>query len=323
MDEIDFYQEGLIAAELVEDGKVDASYEHIRVTLSDLVSDSYRSQTTPEVAEKARKFLAELDSDEERGGIMMPKMRGIELMLFDRNVTSEQKKELLSRYRDRSVRYLTLARQHPYQSAAMEFLDDLVHKDVKGTGVMLARGVKDIGVEIGTFLYHTADALIGGAILGGLFLPTGMRRLFSVGAPDDYTDGKEAKLMVKFFSGCVGLIVSGVFVVGAYYTGDQGLDAQIIKYGIPAAWMASALYEAGRFATKRITANKERLASYRALPQDAIFTAPVPEEQQVRIVLEPEDDVPIYVDVDGQEELVELEAKKPLLLSRDRIKVPQ
>lgn len=346
MDLPDFYEEGLIAAELVEEDKVDASYAHIGETLSGIVNGTYRTQVNPDVVEKAQNFLERLQHDEKVGGIDSPKYRALELMLFDRDVTWEEKKNFTERYRDRSIKHLGLAREHPNLAAAKEFIDDLVQSSgtigrgaaigakyaIFGVPMLLswlgkkAKGgvtayqnltgeerkhiyyaieycTKNLFIGTGKFIYHTIDAVVKGAILGGVFLPTGSRRAISAFfGEENISEDMASKYFFQGISGLFSAVVSVVFVGAAYESGDPSLSAQLIKYGLPVAWAASALYEVGRVAKSKIAANKERLTSYQALPRDARFSAPALPPVQARVGLDHDDEIPSYTDIDGQEE---------------------
>ncbi len=347
-DRIDFYQEGLIAAELVEDGRADAAQAHIQETLGSIVSTTYRSQINPQAVAKAQKFLARIKDDS--GTSAAVKRQSLEFMFFDQDVDGVSLEGFKMRYEKRSVRHLAIAREKPALAATREFLDDLVGgfgslgrgaaiaatyaitggpllawwlgkkaKDgIVAYSKMAGEERKDLYEKMGQttkkafvgtakFVYHTIDAIVSGAVLGGVFTPTGIRRFFAALEDNLGYPAEDVKGFAMATCGGFSFAISMALILSAYESGDPSLEAQIIKYGIPVALAASALYEIGRAVTKKIGADKERMTSYQSLPKDALFSSPEP-PVKARVKLDgSDDDIPVYLDIDGQEERVYVE----------------
>ncbi len=370
-DDIDFYEVGHRAAVMVELGEHDFSRIIIREALGGMVADGYRLPSREDYKAKALALLDRLGSSDDPVSVKqrslelmlfdrnIPKddleafkkryeRRSVAYLVIAREkphyaATMEFLEDIVSgaeyvgrgaamiaKYATISVPLLLWKIGKKAKQGALAYYH--MTDDERGELYKsIADAAKSISIGTGKFVYDTIDPIISGALLGGVFLPTGMRRFFSYARKLDESEHEEPaphrsrdeiavspKEVMKVTSGLLGLSISFVFMLDCMLEANVNHHRlssfeELIAYALPSAWAASALYEIGRFAAQTIKLNRERLESYNALHKAKLpSSSPLASAQSldtpnIRVDVDSNDgfdEVPVYLDINGQEERV-------------------
>lgn len=265
----DFSSAGLAAAELTEQGHVDAAEEILRINIL--------GTADPELQQTAQDILARLDApsdDHDMHGLRV-KRRSLELMLIDGDMSEEQKDEFVERYSNRSVRHLALMKTRPKLAKSLEFLDDVV----KGSNRLYQWSKKS--------LWFVGDSVIRGTVYG-LLGPTGLRKYFEYAKNSKVSQGKTIYTRMSMV---VQLSFTGGFATSSFilHIMGQGEYVSLVAQAAMYLWAGSGAYELARLA-KRVYDRR----SEKSLPATSIAQLPEQVSVKARVGLDHDDnDMPV------------------------------